>query len=76
MGYDMSTAEGNVHRGAQRRSVYRAKRGKFFHGHFSVPWRGSRSTFVLCTALPLLSGFRAIRDRLTLDVERKCTLRW
>ena len=30
---------------------------------------GSRSTFVLCTALPLLSGFRAIRDRLTLDVE-------
>ena len=25
---------------------------------------GCRSTFVLCTALPLLSGFRAIRDRL------------
>ena len=37
---------------------------------------GSRSTFMLCTALPLLSGFRAIRDRLTLDVERKCTLLW
>ena len=34
----------------------------FFHGHFSVAWMGSRSTFVLCTALPLLSGFRAIRD--------------
>ena len=25
---------------------------------------GCRSTFVLCTALPLLSGFRAILDRL------------
>ena len=48
----------------------------FFQGHFSVAWMGSRSTFVLCTALPLLSGFLAIRDRLTLDVERKCTLRW
>ena len=24
---------------------------KFFHLHFSVVWIGSRSTFVLCTAL-------------------------
>ena len=32
------------------------------------------STFVLCTALPLISGFRVIRDRFTLDVERKCKL--
>ena len=34
---------------------------KFFRGHFSVAWMGCRSTFMLCTALPLLSGFR---DRL------------
>ena len=49
----------------------------FFRVIFQLhSWMGSRSTFVLCTALPLLSRFRAIRDRLTLDIERKCTLRW
>ena len=36
--------------------VYIARSAEiFFHGNFSVAWMGSRSTFLLCTALPLLS---------------------
>ena len=37
----------------------RKARKKNFRGHFSIAWMGYRNTFVLCTALPLLSGFRA-----------------
>ena len=52
----------------QRREVLiclpREAQKKNFPINFSVAWMGCRSTFVLYTALPLLSGFRAIRDRL------------
>jgi len=43
-----ATGEGSV--GSGEPSVRSAE--KFFHLHFSVVWIGSRSTFVLCTALP------------------------
>ena len=41
---------------ARRADLYIARSAeKFFHGNFSVAWMGSRSTFLFCTALPLLS---------------------
>ena len=63
-------------RSADLSSVRRAK--IFFRVIFQLPrWvLVATCTFVICTALPLLSGFRAIRDRLTLDMEGKCMLRW
>ena len=45
-----ATGEGNVGRGHP--SARSAE--NFFHLHSSVVWIGSRSTFVLCTALPRL----------------------
>ena len=75
--WDTSTAELGQCVEARSADLYIARSAEIFlRGHFSVAWMGSCSTFVLCTALPLLSGFRAIRDCLTLDVERKCTLPW
>jgi len=50
-------------KGSGKRSV-RAKRGKFFHLHFSVLLIGSRSTFVVCTAL--LTGRLSLSDVLEL----------
>ena len=41
---------------------------------FQLPGWALVAPTLLCTELPLLSGFRAIRNRLTLDVERKCKL--
>ena len=41
---------------------------KNFHLHFLVVWMGSRSTFVPCTALPLISAFCVIRDNRTKEV--------
>ena len=52
----------NVHVASEQRRKVQSE--KNFHSHFSVAWMGCCSTFVLCTALPLLSGLRAIRDRL------------
>ena len=46
-------------KGGGKRSV-RAKRGKFFRLHFSVVLIGSRSTFVVCTAL--LTGRLSLSD--------------
>ena len=43
-----ATGEGSV--GSGDPSARSAE--KFFHLHFSVVWIGSRSTFVLCSALP------------------------
>ena len=43
-----ATGEGSV--GSGDPSAQSAE--KFFHPHFSVVWIGSRSTFVLCSALP------------------------
>ena len=45
-----ATGEGSV--GSGNLSAWSTE--KFFHLHFSVFWIGSRSTFVLCTALPRL----------------------
>ena len=44
----MASGKGGMGRGDP--SAQRAE--NFFHLHFSVVWIGSRSTFVLCTALP------------------------
>ena len=62
----------------QRREVVicnpREARQIFCRGHFSIAWMGCRSTFVLCTALPLLSGFRAMTVCMTLAM-RSCSRR-
>ena len=51
----------------------REAREKNFTVIFQLPgW----ALVALSCSLPVLSGFRAIRDRLTLDMERKCKLRW
>ena len=47
---------------------------KIFAVLFQLPGWALVAPTLLCTELPLLSGFRAIRNRLTLDVERKCKL--
>ena len=48
--YLSGTATGEASMGSGDPSARSAE--KFFHLHFSVVWIGSRSTFVLCTALP------------------------
>ena len=56
-----------VCRGAKWRSSAQSAE-KFFHLHFSVVWIGSRSTFVLCTAL--LTAEYAEGDRAQLEGDR------
>ena len=47
---------------------------KIFTVLFQLPGWALVAPTLLCTELPLLSGFCAIRNRLPLDVERKCKL--
>jgi len=62
-----ATGEGSVYRCVA--AIVRAKRGKFFHLHFSVVWIGSRSTFVLRTAL--LTAEYAEGDRAQLEGQQR-----